>query len=61
MRECQKVLYLDHIFLLYVSNLSDDLASYLKLFANNMSLLSVLQNITKLANDLNNDLAKIRT
>ena len=41
--------------------LSDDLASNQKLFVEDISLFSLVENITKLRSDLNNDLAKIRT
>ena len=39
---------------------SDDLASYLKLFVDNSSLFSMLENI-KSANNLNNDIVKRST
>ena len=42
-------------FLTYINNLSDDLASNATLFADDTSLFSVVKNMTKLANDLNND------
>ena len=45
-------------FLIYINDLSDDLASNQKLFADDTSL---IENRTKSANDLNNDLAKIST
>ena len=45
------------LFLIYIINLFDDLASYAKLFA----LFSAVENMTKSANELNNDLSKIST
>ena len=49
------------LFLIYINDLSDDLASNGKLFADDTSLLSVVENKTKSANELNNDLNKIST
>ena len=49
------------LFLIYINNLSDDLASDAKLFADDTSLFSVVENMTKSANELNNDLIKIST
>ena len=46
-------------FLIYINDLSDDLTSNPKLFADNTSLFSVVQNINSTANDLNSDLMKI--
>ena len=48
-------------FLMHVNDLSVDLAFNLKLFAGDASLFSVVENMTKSANDLNNDLATIST
>ena len=48
-------------FLIYINDFSDDLASNEKLFADDTSLFSVVKNIIKSANELNNDLAKIST
>ena len=45
----------------YLNDLSDDLASNAKLFADDASLFSVVENMTKSARELNNDLAKIST
>ena len=46
-------------FLIYINDLSHDLTSNPKLFADDTSLFSVLQNINSTANDLNSDLIKI--
>ena len=46
-------------FLIYINDLSDDLNSNPKLFADDNSLFSVVQNINSTANDLNGDLIKI--
>ena len=46
-------------FLIYVNDLSDGLNSNPKLFADDTSLFSVVQNINSTANDLNSDLIKI--
>ena len=43
----------------YINDLSDGLTSNLKLFADDASLFSVVQNINSTANDLNSDLIKI--
>ena len=48
-------------FLIYTNHLSDDLASNAKLFADDTYLFSVVENIIKSANELNNDLPKIST
>ena len=57
-----KFLHLDNcFFLIYINHLSDDLASNPKIFADDTSLFSVVENITKSANDLNNELANITT
>ena len=47
--------------LIYINELSDDLASNAKLFADDTSLFSVVENMTKSVNELNNDLTKIST
>ena len=44
-------------FLIYINDLSDDLSTTVKLFADNTSLFSILQNVN--ASHLNNDLSKI--
>ena len=44
-----------------VLNLSDDLASDAKLFVDDTSLFSLVENMAKSANELNNDLTKIST
>ena len=46
-------------FLIYINDLSDGLTSNPKLFADDTSLFSVVQNINSTANDLNSDLIKI--
>ena len=46
-------------FLVYINDLSDGLNSNPKLFADDTSLFSVVQNINSTANDLNSDLIKI--
>ena len=46
-------------FLIYFSDLSDGLSSNPKLFADDNSLFSVVQNINSTTNDLNSDLIKI--
>ena len=45
-------------FLIYINNLSDGLTLNPKLFADVISLLSVVQNINSTANNLNSDLVK---
>ena len=54
-------LFLGHysFFLIYISDLSDGVTSNQKLFADDTSLFSVVQNINSTANDLNRDLMKI--
>ena len=47
------------LFLIYINNLSENLASNPKLFADNNSLLSVVKNADASNIDLNNDLKKI--
>ena len=46
-------------FLVYINDSSDGLTSNPKLFADDTSLFSVVQNINSTANDLNSDLMKI--
>ena len=46
-------------FLIYINDLSDGLTSNPKLFADDTSLFSVVQNINSTANNLNSDLMKI--
>ena len=46
-------------FLIYISDLSDDLTTNPKLFADDTTLFSVVQNINSTANNLNSDLIKI--
>ena len=47
------------LFLIYINDLSGDLSSKAKLFADDTSLFSVTHDITTSANELNNDLKKI--
>ena len=47
------------LFLIYINDLSGDLSSKAKLFADDTSLFSVTHDITTSANKLNNDLKKI--
>ena len=49
------------LFLIYINGISDDLASNPKLFVDDTSLFSVVENITKSTNNLNNDIAKTST
>ena len=46
-------------FLIYINDLSDSLTSNPKLFVDDTSLFSIVQNINSTANDLNSDLIKI--
>ena len=46
-------------FLIYINDLSDDLVSTIKLFADDTSLFSVVHDSNVSANELNNDLQKI--
>ena len=47
------------LFLIYINDLSNGLQSNPKLFVDNASLFSTVQDITKSAVSLNNDLTKI--
>ena len=47
------------MFLIYINDLSDNLASNPKLFADDTSLFSVVKNVNASNIDLNNDLKKI--
>ena len=47
------------LFLIYIDDLSGDLSSKAKLFANDTSLLTVTHDIATSANELNNDLKEI--
>ena len=47
------------LFLIYISNLSNDLKTNVKLFADDTSLFSVVHYVNTSANNLNNDLSKI--
>ena len=46
------------LFLIYINNLSDDLITKVKLFADGISLFSVVHDVNTSANNLNNDLRK---
>ena len=46
-------------FLIYINDLPDGLTSNPKLFVDDISLFSVIHNISSTANDLNSDLMKI--
>ena len=48
-------------FQIYTNDLSDELASNPKLFADDTSVFSMVENMTKSVNDLNNNLARIST
>ena len=48
------------LFLIYINDLSDDLSTTAKLFADDTSLFSTVQNVNTSANHLNSDLSKIR-
>ena len=45
--------------LIYINDLSDDLSTTAKLFADDTSLFSIVQNVNTSANHLNGDLSKI--
>ena len=47
------------LFLIYINDLADGLSSNAKLFADDSSLFSVIQNANTIAKELNNDLIKI--
>ena len=47
------------LFLIYISDLSDNLSSNVKLFADNTSLFSVTHDVNVSARELNDDLRKI--
>ena len=47
------------LFLIYINDLSDDLSTTAKLFADDTSLFSIVQNVNTSASHLNNDLSKI--
>ena len=49
------------LFLIYINVISDDLSSNPKLFVDDTSLFSVVENITKSTNNLNNDITKTST
>ena len=49
------------LFLIYINDLSDGLKSECKLFADDTSLFSVVNDINTSASDLNEDLEKIGT
>ena len=58
---CSKFYTWTTVFLIYINDLSDDVASNPKLFAGDTSLFSVVENKTQSANKLNNNLLKIST
>ena len=47
------------LFLIYINDLSDDLSTTVKVFADDTSVFSIVQNVSTSANHLNNDLSKI--
>ena len=47
------------LFLIYINDLFDDLSTTAKLFADDTSLFSIVQNVSTSASHLNNDLSKI--
>ena len=47
------------LFLTYINAMSDDLSTTAKLFADDASLFSIVQNVSTSASHLNNDLSKI--
>ena len=47
------------LFFIYINDLSDDLSTTFKLFADDTSFFSIEQNVNTSANHLNNDLSKI--
>ena len=47
------------LFLIYIDDLSDDLSTTAKLFADNTSLFSIVQNVNTSVSHLNNDLSQI--
>ena len=47
------------LFLMYINDLSDNLSTTAKLFADDTPLFSIVQNITTSASHLNSDLSKI--
>ena len=47
------------IFLIYINDLSDNLTSNVKLFADDTSLFSVAHDVNTFANKLNDDLKKV--
>ena len=48
------------LFLMYINDLTNNLSSTVKLFADDMSLFSVFFNVDASAKELNDDLAKIQ-
>ena len=47
------------LFLIYINDLADDLSSNAKLFADDISLFSVVHNPNTTAKNLNNDFVKV--
>ena len=56
---CLKGLNSDQLFFIYINDISDDLSTNAKLFADDTSLFSVVPNINTSATHLNSDLKKI--
>ena len=48
------------LFLIYINDLPDDLSTTAKLFADDTSIFSIVQNVSISASHLNNDLSKIK-
>ena len=57
---CDSVQYWDHYFFLYINDLTDNLNSNVKLFADDNSLFSEIRDPLDTTNVLNNGLRKIR-
>ena len=52
----QESILIPVLFLVYINDLTDDLSSNAKLFADDTSLFSVIHDVDTSANELNNDL-----
>ena len=55
----QELILIPLLFLVYISDIADSLSSNAKLFADNTSSFSVIQDVDTSANELNNDLYQI--